>query len=125
VAKGVNLRSGVFGGVNMIDKRFSSRAFESHGIDTEGARRLADTLADEIQQELHKVIEPRFMEIVANLNAMGHDLKLYDQVEPGGIAFRDDMETGSGYKCKLRVAFDTVVSTGYAHLYTDEEAGED
>jgi hypothetical protein len=109
----------------MIDKRFSARSFEASGLDTERTRRLADILADEIQQELHKVIEPSFIEIVEKLNAMGHDLKLYDEIEPGSIAFRDDVETESGYKCKLRVAFDTVVSTGYAHLHTDEEEGED
>jgi hypothetical protein len=119
VVEEANSTNGVFGGVNMIDQRFSAKAFEAHGIDTDEARRLADALGDEIQGELHKVIQPKLIEIVGKLNSMGHQLKPYDQIEPGSISFRDDMETESGYKCKLRVAFDGVVSTGYAHLYID------
>jgi hypothetical protein len=108
--------SGMLGRVKMIDERFSASAFEAHGVDTEEARRLADGLAEEIQQEIYVVIEPKLREIVEKLNAMGHRLKLYEVPEPGDISFRDDAETESGYKCKLRVAFDSIVSTGYAHL---------
>jgi hypothetical protein len=111
-----NPRSGRLERGDMIDERFSASAFEAHGVDTEEAMKLADALAEEIQQELHTVIEPKLRDIVKKLNAMGHHLKLYEEPNPGDISFRDDAETESGYNCKLRVAFDSVVSTGYAHL---------
>jgi len=99
----------------MIDKRFSSGAFASRGLDSEAARELADQLADEIANEMHEVVKHHFLKIVGRLNTLGHTLKL-DVSKPGEITFRDDREDESGYHCKLRLAYDSIVSSGYAHL---------
>ena len=101
----------------MVDERFSSSSFESRGLDTEQARLLADQLADEIQREMQDVLEQRLSMIVKRLNQMGHNLRLEESAS-GEAAYRDDYEDQKGYHCRLRVALDLVVSTGYAHLIT-------
>ena len=105
----------------MIDQRFSAASFASKGLDSEEARELADLLADEIQKEMHTVIEVHFLEIIKRLNAMGHALKPEYPPVPGDISYRDDLENETEYNCKLRVGFDTVVSVGYAHLIKCDE----
>jgi hypothetical protein len=40
------------------------------------------------------------------------------------ISYRDDWEDDSGYHCKLRVAVDTVISTGYSHFDTDQPSSD-
>jgi hypothetical protein len=100
----------------MVDERFSYNAFEARGLDTQAARDLADVLADEIQQEMHNLIVEHFLTIIERLNQMGHKLKPLYPPRPGDFAYRDDWEDESGYHCKLRVAWDSVVSTGYAHM---------
>jgi len=100
----------------MVDKRFSSAAFEACGLDSDAARKLADLLADEIQKELHKMLTAKLLIIIERLNGMGHRLKLAYPPVPGEISYSDEWEDETGYHCKMRVALDTVVSTGYAHL---------
>lgn len=105
----------------MIDEKFSAKAFLQKGLDTSASKELASLLAEEIQRELHKAIEPAFKAIIERLNSMGHNLKPYVEASPGEISFRDDGDTSKGYQCKLRVAADTVISTGYAHFISGEE----
>ena len=105
----------------MIDKRFSAHAFEMRGLNSDAARQLADCLAEESQQEMHKVIAVHLKQIIEQLNSMGHNLQPYGEIVPGEIAYRDDTEDKTGYYCKLRVAFDSIVSTGYAHTLSSEE----
>jgi hypothetical protein len=100
----------------MIDERFSSAAFEAAGLDTREARKLADALAAEIQNQMHGAILASLQTIVDRLNAMGHELQPYGPAVPGDISFRDDKGTGEADDCKLRVAVDTIISTGYSHL---------
>lgn len=103
----------------MIDERFSSSAFASCGIDSDEARALADLLAEEVQKEMQHVLEAHFTTIIKRLNEMGHSLKP-EVVASGELSYRDDYEDEQGYHCKLRVALDLVVSTGYAHLSNPE-----
>jgi hypothetical protein len=108
----------------MLDDKFSAASFASCGIDSEEARLLADRLAEEVLKELHKVIEERFTDIVRRLNQMGHQL-MPEVVALGELTYRDDYNDEQGYHCKLRVAFDGIVSTGYAHLVaSDTKKGE-
>jgi hypothetical protein len=104
----------------MIDERFSAKSFEDLGIDSDLARRLAEELAEEVNAELHGVIEPALRGIVEQLNVMGHDLKV-EELNPGSLSFRDDLEDSGEYRCKLRLAVDTVVSSGYAHLSSSRD----
>ena len=99
----------------MIDERFSSSAFASCGLDSDEARALADLLVEEVQKELQGVVDTKFADIVRRLNEMGHNLE-EEQVGLGELSYRDDYEDDQGYHCKLRVALDLVISTGYAHL---------
>ena len=99
----------------MLDERFSAFAFASCGIDSKEARLLADLLAEEIQKEMQDVIARHCKSIIQRLNAMGHNLKP-EVITLGELSYRDDYEDETGYHCKLRVALDLVVSTGYAHL---------
>ncbi len=111
----------------MIDERFSSDAFTSRGLDTEAARELAESLADEVRVEMHQALEMHLRKIVERLNAMGHNLKAEasspgDNSYPGDVAYLDDWEDETGYHCKLRLGIYTVITTGYAHFISDEEA---
>jgi|SRR3982750_4138832 hypothetical protein len=106
----------------MIDERFSATAFDACGLDSKAAQELADLLADEIQQEMHQVIETHLSKIIERLNSMGHALKAEYPPFLGDFSYRDDWEDEAGYHCKLRVGFDTVVSTGYSHLTTNGES---
>lgn len=106
----------------MIDERFSADCFTKCGLNTDVARKLADQLADEIQEEMHRVIREHFLKIIDRLNAMGHSLQEYEPIAPGYLAFRDDWEDETGYHCKLLVAFDSIVTTGYAHTIDIDEA---
>jgi hypothetical protein len=110
----------------MVDERFSADAFERCGLDTQAAQDLADILADEIQREMHQVVTDHFLAIIERLNRMGHGLKPLQPPAPGEIAFRDEWEDETGYHCKLRVAWDSVISTGYSHLISlDSDANTD
>jgi hypothetical protein len=104
----------------MIDKRFSAAAFAARGLDTEEARALADLLREEIEKEMQDVVEAHFTGIIKRLNQMSHKLKP-EVVALGELIYRDDYEDEQGYHCKLIVAFDFTVTTGYAHLSNPED----
>ncbi|SRR6266545_6138520 len=108
-------------GEKMVDERFSALSFGVCGVDSEGAKKLADSLAEEIQNELHETIQTSFHRIIDRLNAMGHKLKAAYPPKPGDFSYRDDWKDESGYHCKLRVGLDVIVSTGYGHLLSDDE----
>ncbi len=113
----------------MIDDKFSLKAFLRCGLDTEAANSLAKSLAEEIYKEVHVNLRAYLSEVVMRLNAMGHNLKVEsdfpgDDSYPGDISYRDDWNDETGYHCKLRVAINTVVSTGFAHMYSEEEEEE-
>jgi hypothetical protein len=108
----------------MIDERFSASSFAAKGLNTKQSCELAYELGTEIQDELQAVITDHLLKIVERLNAMGHNLKLFDPRVPGDISYRDDWEDDSGYHCKLRVAVDTVISTGYSHFDTDQPSSD-
>ncbi len=106
----------------MIDERFSAVSFASRGLGSKAAREWADLLAEEIQKEMNQVIEPCLSRIVERLNGMGHALKAEYPPAPGDFSYRDDWQDETGYHCKLLIGLDTVVTTGYGHLITVEEA---
>lgn len=106
----------------MVDERFSASAFASCGLDSEESRALADVLAEEVEKEMQDVVEAHFAGVVKRLNEMGHQLKP-EVIALGEITYRDDYEDEHGYHCKLRVAVDFTVSTGYAHLISISENG--
>lgn len=99
----------------MVDATFSSVQFEGLGLNTEAARDLADLLQEKVLSEVHAVALKKFEEIIARLNAMGHNLCLYSPPMPGDIAYRDDWQDETGYHCKLQLGLDIVVSAGYSH----------
>lgn len=100
----------------MIDERFAAAEFENEKGDRRALRVRADMLQDEIAEELNQVLVPAIEAIIQKLNHLGHNLRPYDTGEPGHIAFRDDEDGETGYDCKLRVAYDSTVSTGYADV---------
>jgi hypothetical protein len=99
----------------MLDERFSASAFSGCGIDTKDARALADLLAEEVQKEMQDALAQQFVSIVKRLNDMGHNLK-QEAIALGEFSYKDDYEDDTGYHCRLRLALDLVISTGYAHL---------
>jgi hypothetical protein len=98
-----------------VDSRFSAQAFAEAELDSDEARKLADELSDEITNQLTEVMCSRLSEIVAQLNAMGHNLSVFDS-SPGSVSYRDELRLGNHSSCRLRLAVDVVISTGYAHL---------
>ncbi|NER33008.1 MAG: hypothetical protein F6J93_02830 [Oscillatoria sp. SIO1A7] len=65
-------------------------------------------------------IQPALESIVIRLNKMGHNLTLDRERAPGEISYRDVSGSDGENSCKLRVAVDTVISTGYADLLAPE-----
>lgn len=105
----------------MIDTRFSLKAFgKAEDCQGEKTQHLAELLGDEIQKELDAVIKPALERTVIKLNKMGHNLTLETEPAPGEISYRDVSGSDGENSCKLRVAVDTVVSTGYADLLAPE-----
>jgi hypothetical protein len=109
-------------GACMIDERFSAASFAACGVDSEASRHLANELARVITEEMQDSIEQTLSRIVVALNSMGHDLRLEYPPALGDVSYRDDWQDESGYHCKLRVAADLVISTGYGHISSDDEA---
>ena len=105
----------------MIDQRFSKTEFERRGLDTPAAKELADALATAVLEELRSDLRQSMERIVRELNAGGHNLRLYADAAPGELEFRDDQDSGPAYRCALRLALDSIASTGYAHLAKVEE----
>jgi len=100
-------------------QKYSKQQFDSLGRDTPAARQLADELQADVNEEIHTAVRPAFMKIIERLNAMGHNLTVYDPIVPGDITFRDEPEDGD---CYLRLACDVVISAGYANTMTADEA---
>ncbi|MCM3872928.1 MAG: hypothetical protein ND895_19785 [Pyrinomonadaceae bacterium] len=99
----------------MVDERFSAAAFAARGLDTVEARALADLLEEEVLKEMQGVVEAQFNDIIRRLNEMGHQLTP-EVVDLGELLYKDDYEDEQGYHCKLLLGFDSIVTTGYAHL---------
>ena len=101
-----------------IDKQFSRQSF------IEGSERnsihLPQALEAAIQQELHEVIMARLCEIVARLNAMGHELEEYTPPKPGDISFRDEKASNGTSVCFLRLSVDTIVSVGFKDVAAED-----
>jgi hypothetical protein len=104
-----------------MDEKFSAKRFESLGINSPEANRLASELETAVNEKLHQLIEPEFRLIIRALNSMGHNLKV-DECEVGSIGYRDDAEEHGEYHCKLRLGVDVVVSAGYPDLEEQDEA---
>lgn len=99
-------------------EKYSKQRFESLGLDSPAARNLADELQEDVAQEIHGAVLVAFSRVVEELNARGHNLTA-DEIRVGDIAFRDESADG---QCRLRLGCDVVISAGYAHTLTAEEA---
>jgi hypothetical protein len=99
-------------------EKYSKQQFESLGLNSAAARKLADELQDDVNAEIHASVLPAFLNIVECLNAQGHRLEMYDETRIGDISFRDEPIDG---QCSLRLACDTIISAGYARTMTVDE----
>ena len=99
--------------------KYSRAAFEACGRNSDDARRLSERLQEVVNAELHPVILAAFQRVVAALNARGHDLRPYGDIVAGDVSFRDQT---SQCDCKLRLACDVIISAGYSHTMTPEQA---
>jgi len=99
-------------------EKYAKSKFESLASDPSNTRRLADELQDDVAQEIHEAVLNAFLRVVEGLNAEGHGLSLYEEIQPGNIAYRD--ESGEG-QCNLRLGCDLVISAGYSDTKTLEE----
>ena len=77
--------------------KYSKQQFESLGRDTPAARRLADELQADVNEQIHAAVLPAFIEIIEQLNATGHNLTVYDPMVAGDITFRDEPTDGNCY----------------------------
>src|SRR5262245_32285419 len=99
-------------------EKYSKERFKSLGLNSPAARRLADELQNDVNAEIHAVVLPVFLNIVERLNAQGNHLEMYDETHIGDITYRDESIAG---QCYLRLACDTVISSGYADTMTVDE----
>lgn len=99
-------------------EKYSKQQFESLGLDTPAARKLADELQDDVTEEIHAAVLATFRDVVERLNEQGHNLKPDGEIRAGDISFRDEHVEG---RCYLRLGCDVVISAGYAHTMTVDE----
>lgn len=114
----------------MIDNKFSYASFEKLGFDSDEARKLSDELQISVSEEFDKIIREKLSEIVIRLNAMGHDLQVFeDETEEGTIdyGYRDHNDNGDpgrqmDYMCKLRVGISLIVSAGFGDIVKEGQS---
>ena len=99
-------------------EKYSKSKFESILSDPAATRRLADELQNDVVKEIHEAVFTAFVKVVDGLNAEGHDLRLYEEIRPGDIAYRDEPVEG---QCNLRLGCDVVISAGYSDTKTVDE----
>ncbi|HYW73337.1 MAG TPA: hypothetical protein VE961_20110 [Pyrinomonadaceae bacterium] len=91
-------------------KTYSQQKFAALGLNTPRGRKLADDLQDDLDQVIEAMIKPVFKEVVARLNAEGHNL---EPSQDGGIlSYRD--QPIANQTC-LRLAFNVEIIAGYGH----------
>jgi hypothetical protein len=91
-------------------EKYTKQQFESRGLNSAAARKLADELENDVKKELQPIIAEAFQKIIERLNAKGHKLEVYGEITMGDIPFRDESQG----ECNLRLACDFVISSGYA-----------
>lgn len=101
---------------------YSKKQFESLGLNTPDARKLADQLQADVNEVVHEAVLPAFSNVIKRLNAEGHNLTNYDDIRAGAISFRDEPTEG---QCHLRLVCDVVISAGYANAITLSEQARD
>jgi hypothetical protein len=99
--------------------KYTKVKFEAAGRNTREARDLCNQLQDDVIEELHTVVLPKFQEIISKLNEVDHNLTPYSEIIAGDIEYRDEPTEGS---CYLRLACDMVISSGYAHTISPEQS---
>lgn len=99
--------------------KYTKVKFEAAGRNTREARALCNQLQDDVIEELHTVLLPKFQEIISKLNEAGHHLTPYSEIIAGDIQYRDEPTEGF---CYLRLACDMVTSSGYAHTISPEQS---
>jgi hypothetical protein len=96
---------------NMIDERFSAEAFERSACDSKELCRL---LRDEILKEIDDALVPVMLDLIKQMNAMGHDLSIYD-LHSGSTEFTEPFNDGEKheYDYKILIGTDTTITIGY------------
>ncbi|PZD72691.1 hypothetical protein C1752_03527 [Acaryochloris thomasi RCC1774] len=102
--------------------KFSISEFQRRGLNSTSSRKLADELEEAALQEIHSVLMPTMNKIIDELNKRGHQLTFYEDPIPGDISYRH--KDGDG-EMGLRIAVDTIISTGYSHLYDNNQSDEE
>jgi hypothetical protein len=98
--------------VEMIDNKFSAKAFANTGYGTTEARKLSKELQIAIQEELDIVINPAMIDIINKLNNLGHKLVVDGELKIGDKRFIEPYHDESK-RYKFLVALDVVISVGY------------
>jgi hypothetical protein len=98
----------------MIDKKYSSQSFSAKGLDTDESRKLADELAEAVQNEMKLVAKSKLEEIIKKLNELEYTFSLCDELGDY-LSYCSEVER-EGVHYKLKIDFDIVIATGYAHL---------
>ena len=99
----------------MIDTKYSAKNFIK--ADRTEVNNLASNLQEDVQNILHTHSQKLLLTIVEELNEMGHNLDVYDE-DAGEISFRDTANQING-ECLLRIALDTIVSSGYKDTHDE------
>ena len=102
--------------------KYTKDKFEAAGRNTREARDLCNQLQDDVMEELHTVVLPKFQEIISKINEVGHNLAPYSEIIAGDIEYRDEPTDGF---CYLRLGCDMVISSGYAHTFSPEHSEQE
>ena len=89
-------------------EKYSKQRFELLGLDTPDARKLADDLQGDVNEEIHPAVRDALLNVIDQLKVQGHKVSVIDD-RPGDISFHD------GNQCRLRLGCNVVISAGYGH----------
>ncbi|MEO8435848.1 MAG: hypothetical protein ABI596_13190 [Pyrinomonadaceae bacterium] len=92
-------------------EKYSKEKFETLGLNTSDARKLAHALEVEVNEVIRSVVRADLKKVADDLNEKGHRLTIYGDSR-GDISFRDEPNEG---QCHLRLGCNIVTSAGYAH----------
>jgi hypothetical protein len=86
---------------------YSKQKFELCGVNSDAARKLADDLQNDVNEEIHTAVLTVFLNVIEKLNVLRHNLTPYDEISPGDISFRNEP---TEKECYLRLASDAIIS---------------
>ena len=93
--------------------KYSKESFNILSNDTQATKKLANSLQDDVLEELNKEILKAFEKVASKLNEEGHKMEPFVENSIGEYEYREIDKNGN---CSLRLACDVIISSGYKDI---------